>query len=160
MRLLYTAAKTRAAFDDPNLVSHAGLVLAVRLAGDAGLEELVTEHVQVAARTGANPGVKIGSLVAGMIAGADSLDGMDLLRHGALPATFGGIRAPSTLGSFLRAFTHGNVRQLAAVHRRVLARLAARTPLLPGAGTLAFLDSVQRRVYGAGKQGAAFGHAK
>src|SRR5438270_146942 len=49
MRLLYTAAKTRAAFDDPNLVSHAGLVLAVRLAGDAGLEELVTEHVQVAA---------------------------------------------------------------------------------------------------------------
>src|SRR2546423_961435 len=162
MRLLHTAAKTRAAFDDPNLVSHAGLVLAVRLAGDAGLEELVTEHVQVAARTGANPGVKIGSLVAGMIAGADSLDGMDLLRHGALPATFGGIRAPSTLGSFLRAFTHGNVRQLAAVHRRVLARLAARTPLLPGAGTLAFLDidSVQRRVYGASKQGAAFGHAK
>src|SRR5436305_2013312 len=86
MRLLHTAAKTRAAFDDPNLVSHAGLVLAVRLAGDAGLEELVTEHVQVAARTGANPGVKIGSLVAGMIAGADSLDGMGLLRHGAPPA--------------------------------------------------------------------------
>ena len=73
MRLLHAAAKTRAVFDDPNLVSHAGLVLAVRLASDAGLEELVTEHVRVAARTGANPGVKIGSLVAGMIAGADSL---------------------------------------------------------------------------------------
>jgi hypothetical protein len=58
-----------------------------------------------------------------MIAGADSIDGMDLLRHGAIPATFGGIRAPSTLGSFLGSFTHGNVRQLAAVHRRVLARL-------------------------------------
>jgi Transposase DDE domain group 1 len=162
MRLLHTAAKTNATFDDPNLVSHAGLVPAVRLAENVGLEDLVAEHVQVAAKVGANPEVKIGSLVAGMIAGADSIEGMDLLRHGAIPATFGGIRAPSTLGSFLRAFTHGNVRQLSAVHRRVLARLAARTPLLPGADTLAFvdIDSVQRRVYGATKQGAAFGHAK
>jgi Transposase DDE domain group 1 len=162
MRLLHTAAKTNATFDDPNLVSHAGLVPAVRLASNVGLEELVTEHVHVAAKVGANPGVKIGSLVAGMVAGADTLDGMDLLRHGAMPATFGGIRAPSTLGSFLRAFDHGNVRQLAAVHRRVLVRLAARTPLLPGAEALAFVDvdSVQRRVYGATKQGAAFGHAK
>jgi hypothetical protein len=66
------------------------------------------------------------------------------------------------LGSFLRAFDHGNVRQLAAVHRRVLARLAEQTPLLPGAQVLVFVDvdSVQRRVYGASKQGAAFGHAK
>ena len=162
MRLLHTAAKTTARFDDPNLVSHAGLVPAVRLAQNVGLEELVTEHLRVAAKVGANPGVKIGSLVAGMITGADTLEGMDLLRHGAIPATFGGIRAPSTLGSFLRAFTHGNVRQLAAVHRRVLARLAASVPLLPGADTLAFIDvdSLQRRVYGATKQGAAFGHAK
>jgi hypothetical protein len=162
MRLLHTAAKTTATFDDPNLVSHAGLVPAIRLAQNVGLEELVTDYVRVAAKVGANPGVKVGSLVAGMVAGADTIEGMDLLRHGAMPATFGGIRAPSTLGSFLRAFTHGNVRQLAAVHRRVLARLAARVPLLPGAGTLAFIDvdSVQRRVYGATKQGAAFGHAK
>jgi hypothetical protein len=162
MRLLHTAAKTHAAFDDPNLVSHAGLVPAVRLAENVGLEELVTEHVHVAAKVGANPGLKVGSLVAGMIAGAECIDGMDLLRHGAIPATFGGIRAPSTLGSFLRAFDHGNVRQLAAVHRRLLGRLAGQTPLLPGAETLAFIDvdSVQRRVYGATKQGAAFGHAK
>lgn len=162
MRLLHTAAKTTATFDDPNLVSHAGLVPAVRLAQNVGLEELVTEYVRVAAKVGANPGVKVGSLVAGMVAGADTIEGMDLLRHGAMPATFGGIRAPSTLGSFVRAFTYGNVRQLAAVHRRVLARLAASVPLLPGAGTLAFIDvdSVQRRVYGATKQGAAFGHAK
>jgi hypothetical protein len=148
MRLLHTAAKTNATFDDPNLVSHAGLVPAVRLASNVGLEERVTEHVRVAAKVGANPGVKIGSLVTGMIAGADTLEGMDLLRHGAIPATFEGIRAPSTLGSFLRAVDHGNVRQLAAVHRRVLARLAAQTPLLPGAETLAFgdVDSVPRRV--------------
>ncbi|HEX6404623.1 MAG TPA: IS1380 family transposase [Pseudonocardiaceae bacterium] len=162
MRLLHTAAKTRARFDDPNLVSHAGLVSVVRLAENVGLEELAAEHVHVAAKVGANPGVKIGSLVAGMVAGADGIDGMDLLRHGAIPATFSGIRAPSTLGSFVRAFTHGTVRQLAAVHRRVLIRLAAQTPLLPGADTLVFVDvdSVQRRVYGATKQGAAFGHAK
>src|SRR6266498_3774055 len=140
MRLLHTAAKTRASFDDPNLVSHGGLVPAVRLAENVGLEDLVAEHLCVAAKVGANPEVKIGSLIAGMVAGADSIDGMDLLRHGAIPATFGGIRAPSTLGSFLRAFDHGNVRQLAAVHRRVLARLAARAPLLPGAETLAFVD--------------------
>lgn len=66
------------------------------------------------------------------------------------------------MGSFLRAFDHGNVRQLAAVHRRVLARLGAQTRLLPGAAVVAFVDvdSVQRRVYGARKQGAGFGHAK
>ena len=162
MRLLHTAAKTHASFDDPNLVSHAGLVPAVRLAQSIGLEGLAGRHVRVAAKVGANPGAKIGSLVAGMVAGADTIDGMDLLRHGAFPATVGGIRAPSTLGSFLRAFDHGNVRQLAAVHRRVLVELATRAPLLPGADTLVFVDvdSVQRRVYGGTKQGAAFGHAK
>ena len=162
MRLLHAAAMTHARFDDPNLVSHAGLIPAVRLAQNIGLEDLAREHVRVAAEVGANAGLKIGALVAGMVAGADTIDGMDLLRHGAFPATVGGIRAPSTLGSFLRAFDHGNVRQLAAVHRRVVVEPATRTPLLPGADTLAFvdIDSVQRRVYGGTKQGAAFGHAK
>ena len=162
MRLLHTAATTPASFDDPNLVSHAGLIPAVRLAQNIGLEELARQHVRVTAKVGASPGLKIGALVAGMVAGADTIDGMDLLRHGAFPATVGGIRAPSTLGSFLRAFDHGNVRQLAAVHRRVLVELATQAPLLPGADTVAFIDvdSVQRRVYGGTKQGAAFGHAK
>ena len=109
-----------------------------------------------------NAQVKIGCLVAGMIAGAGSIEDMGLLRHGALPALFGGIRAPSSLGSFLRAFTWGNVLQLGKVHRLVLADLAARAPLLPGAGVLAFvdIDSQQNRVYGHAKQGAAFGHTK
>jgi hypothetical protein len=163
MRLLHTAAKTSACFDDPNLTSHAGLVPAVRLAQHVDLEDLVKQHLTVAAKVGANAPLKIGSLVAGMIAGADTIDGMDLLRHGAIPDTFGGIRAPSTLGSFLRAFTHGNVSQLAAVHRQVLVRLVEQAPrLLAGSGTLAFvdIDSMQRRVYGATKQGAAFGHTK
>jgi hypothetical protein len=87
---------------------------------------------------------------------------MDVLRHGAMGELFDGIRAPSTLGSFLRSFTWGNVRQAEKVSRLVLAQLAARTPLLPGAGQLAFvdMDSSQRRVYEHKKQGAAFGHTK
>lgn len=162
MRLLHAAAKTRACFDDPNLTSHAGLVPAVRLMHNIGLDELVDEHVQVAGSVGANAGAKVSCLLAGMITGVDTIEGMDVLRHGALPDTFAGIRAPSTVGSYLRGHTFGNVRQLAAVHSRVLARLAEQTPLLPGADTLAFvdIDSMQRRVYGAGKQGAGFGHAK
>ena len=82
-----------------------------------------------------NAHLKVGCLAAGMIAGADSIDDMDLLRHGAIPALFAGIRAPSTLGSFLRAFTWGNVLQLEKVSRRLLAELARRAPLLPGKDT-------------------------
>jgi hypothetical protein len=109
-----------------------------------------------------NADLKVACLVAGMIAGADSIDDMGLLRHGAMPALFGGVRAPSTLGSFLRSFTWGNVLQLGKVHRLVLAELARRAPLLPGADVFAFvdIDSQQKRVYGCRKQGAAFGHTK
>ena len=148
MRLLHTAATTHARFDDPNLVSHAGLIPAVRLAQTVGLEDLARQHVRVTAKVGANAGLKIGALVAGMVAGADTIDGMDLLGHGAFPATVGGIRAPSTLGSFLRAFTHGHVQQLNTVLRQSLIALASRVPLLPGAGEVVFvdLDSTHRQV--------------
>ena len=97
-----------------------------------------------------------------MAAGADSIDDMDMLRHGAMDVLFGGVRAPSTLGSFLRSLTFGNVRQLEKVHRELLAGLARRAPLLPGADQLAFvdIDSMQKRVYGHKKQGARFGHTK
>ena len=97
-----------------------------------------------------------------MTAGADSIDDMGLLRHGAMAVLFGGIRAPSTLGSFLRSFTWGNVLQLQKVHRQFLVELARRAPLLPGADVLAFIDidSQQKRVYGHAKQGAAFGYTK
>jgi hypothetical protein len=157
--------KIHASFDDPNLVSRAGLVPVMALAqraGPGGLDGLVEEHVRIGRRCGVNAQVKVPCLVAGMIAGADSIDDMDVLRHGALPALFGGLRAPSTLGSFLRAFTWGNVLQLGKVNRELLAELARRAPLLPGKGTLAFIgiDSMQKRVYGHAKQGAAFGHTK
>jgi hypothetical protein len=97
-----------------------------------------------------------------MAAGADSIDDMGLLRHGAMEILFGGVRAPSTLGSFLRSFTWGNVSQLQKAHRDLLAGLARTAPLLPGAETLAFvdIDSAQKRVYGYQKQGAKFGHTK
>ena len=162
MRLLHELAKIHARFDDPNLVSRAGLVPVMALAQRAGLGDLVGEHVRIGRRCGVNAQVKVPCLVAGMIGGADSIDDMDLLRHGAMPALFGGVRAPSTLGSFLRSFTWGNVLQLEQVSRLVLAGLARRTPLLPGKDTLAFLDidSMQKRVYGRKKQGAAFGHTK
>jgi hypothetical protein len=78
--------------------------------------------------------------VAGMIAGADSIDDMDLLRHGAVGELFGGIRAPSTLGSHLRSYTWGNVLQLEAVNRQLLAELVRHAPLLPGRDVLAFVD--------------------
>ena len=109
-----------------------------------------------------NAHLKVGCLVAGMAAGADSIDDMDLLRHGAMDSLFGGIRAPSTLGSHLRSYSWGNVRQLETVNRQLLGELAARAPLLPGKDTLAFvdIDAMQKRVYGHRKQGAAFGHTK
>jgi hypothetical protein len=160
--LLHGLAKTWVSFDDPNLVSHAGLVPVVALAGRAGLPGLVAEHVRPGGACGVNAALKIGCLVAGMAAGADSIDDMDLLRHGAMGVLFGGVRAPSTLGSHLRAYNFGNVAQLEKAGRLFLAALARRARLLPGAGTLAFvdIDAIQKQVYGPKKQGARFGHAK
>jgi DDE family transposase len=162
VRLLHDLAKIHATFDDPNLVSRAGLVPVMALAQRAGLGDLVDEHVRVGHRCGVNAQVKVPGIVAGMVGGADSIDDLDLLRHGAMPALFGGIRAPSTLGSFLRSFTWGNVLQLGKVSRVVLGELARRAPLLPGKDVLAFIDidSQQKRVYGHKKQGAGFGHTK
>jgi hypothetical protein len=119
VRLSHDPLKTSASFDDPNLVSRAGLVPVMSLAERAGLFALAREHVTIAGPCAAGAAAKIGCLVAGMAAGADSIDDMDVLRHGAMPALFDGLRAPSTLGSFLRSFTWGNVAQLEAVEKVV-----------------------------------------
>ena len=162
VRLLRAVGAARVAFDDPNLVSHAGLVPAMELAESCDLHGIVAEHVRIPGHRGANAGGKVATMVGGMLAGADCIDDMDVLRHGGMSALFGGVYAPSTLGEFLRTFTHGHVRQLQAASREFLIRLARRTPLLPGADAVTFLDvdSLLRRVYGKQKQGAAFGHAK
>ena len=143
-------------------MSRAGLVPMMALAQRAGLDDLVRSYVRVSGPCGVNADLKAGCLVAGMAAGGTGCDGMDLLRHGAMPELFGGIRAPSTLGSHLRSYRWGNVRQLEKVSRELLAGLACRAPLLPGKATLAFvdIDAMQKRVYGPRKQGAAFGHTK
>ena len=166
MKLSHRWSGAAVRFDDENLVSCAGLVPVMALAERAGLSDLVTERVTITnppiASTGANPAGKIASIVAGMAAGADSIDDLDVIRHGGMPRLFGGVYAPSTLGSFLRAFTHGHTRQLDAVARRFLVDLAARTPVLAGAAEMTYvdIDSLLRRVYGKRKQGASFGHTK
>jgi hypothetical protein len=160
--LSHGPGRTRASFDDPNLVSRAGLVPVMALAERAGLPQLLTEHVRPGGECGVNAALKAGCLVAGMAAGADSVDDMGLLRHGAMDVLFAGVRAPSTLGSHLRSYTWGNVLQLERAGRELLARLSREAPLLPGADVLAFvdIDSTQKRVYGHKKEGARFGHTK
>lgn len=149
-----------AVFDDPNLVSCAGLAPVLALAERAGLHRLIGEHVHLARPGGANAALKVTSLVGGMVAGADSIDDMDLLRHGGMGRLFAEVRAPSTLGTFLRTFTFGHVRQLDAVASRLLINLAARTPLLPGAAGLAYVDvdDTVRQTYGYAKQGEGRGY--
>ena len=115
-----------------------------------GLQRLVARHVRITKPAGVNADRKIASLVAGMVAGADCIDDMALLRHAGMGRLFTGVRAPSTLGTFLRSFTFGHVRQLDAVASRLLIDLAGQAPLLPGADQLAYLDvdDTVRRTYG------------
>src|SRR4029453_7696226 len=150
-------------FDDPNLVSSGGLVPVMALAESAGLGDLAGERLSVPADKGANAGLKVASLVAGMVAGADSIDDMALLRHGGMRRVFGHAYAPSTLGSFLRAFTFGHVRQLDAVASRFVAGLAERSPLVGGVAdgeyVLVDVDDTIIEVHGYAKQGAGFGYS-
>ncbi len=148
----------RGVFDDPNLVGAAGLARALGLAGSAGMYGLL-EQLSVPSP---NAATKSAGVVAGMLAGADSIDDLDLLRHGGMPRLFVGVRAPSRLGTFLRSFTHGHVQQLDAVGGRLLAGLAGRVPaLLAGAGGIAFVDvdDTIRQVHGYAKQAAAYGYS-
>lgn len=150
-----------ALFDDPNLVSCAGLMPVAALAERCGLQDLLARQLSVPGTAGANASAKASSVIFGMVAGADSIDDLDLLRHGGMGRLFTDARAPSTLGTFLRAFRFGHVRQLDAVADRLLAELARQTPLLPGADQMLFLDidDTVREVHGYAKQGAGFGYS-
>ncbi|MDI6912581.1 IS1380 family transposase [Nocardioides sp.] len=167
MQLCHTPRATSAVFDDPNLVSSAGLVPVLALARSAGLHDLAQQHLTVPSDKGANAGLKVTSLVAGMVAGADSIDDMALLRHGGMGRVFTRAYAPSTLGSFLRSFTFGHVRQLDAVASRFLTRLAAQTPLMSspdtsaGAGgrVMVDIDDTIIEVHGYAKQGSGYGYS-
>lgn len=162
MQFKHAPAVVSAMFDDPNLVSAAGLVPMLRLAQHAGLDRLSQSRLSVPTDKGSNAGAKVMALVAGMLAGADSIDDMNLLRHGGMGRLFDRTYAPSTLGSFLREFRFGHVRQLDAVVSRVNVNLAASAPLLQvrdGERVMVDLDDTIIEVHGHKKQGASFGYS-
>ena len=144
------------AFDDPRLVANAGLLLPVTLAQHLGLREVVDSHVDLGDAPGrANPGDKLLTLVASALAGGDFIDDADVLRTGGTAGAIGCVvKAPSTLGTFLRSFRWGHVRQLDRVSRELLSRAwAAGTG--PGEGPLTIdLDSTMCETYGLAKEGA------
>ena len=159
MQASHAPAAVSASFDDPNLISCAGLEPVMALAEACGLAGLVAGKLSVPSP---NAQLKVPALVAGMVAGADSIDDMDLLRHGGMRRVFDEVRAPSTLGTFVRAFTFGHVRQLDSVAASLLVELAQRTPLLPAADQIAFvdIDDTIRGTHGYAKQGAGYGYSK
>src|ERR1700728_2900485 len=153
----------RVVFDDDRVVSDAGIALVATLAGRLGIEGLVSRFVQLRRdRPGAaNAGRKVMALVFAMLLGADSIDDCDVLRAGRTRRLLGGwMPAPSTLGTFLRAFTFGHVRQLDALLGETLVR-AWRAGAGPGDGRLVIdVDSFVGEVCGRLKQGAAYGYTK
>jgi hypothetical protein len=159
VQLSHRFSAVSAVFDEPTVVSAVGLVPVLALAERAGLRRLADELLSVPSDRGANAGLKVASLVEGMVAGADSIEDMRLLRHGGMGRLFRGCHAPSTLGSFLRVFRFGHVRQLDAVAARVTANLAP-APLLPGADQIVYVDvdDTVRQSYGYAKQGAGYGY--
>ncbi len=148
-------------FDEPNLVSHAGLVPAMAMAGRAGLIQLADRKLSVPGGPGHAAGLKVSALVAGMVAGADSIADMAMLRHGGMGKLFAGVRAPTTLGTFLRALKFGHVRQLDAVASRFLTGLNSQVALVDPAAAMTSvdIDDTIRRTYGYAKQGSGYGYS-
>jgi hypothetical protein len=147
-------------FDDPNLVANAGLLVVATLVSRLGLERLINRTVRLGGRVGgARPGRKILTLVHTIVAGGSHIDHADMLRAGAtqrvLPFR---VMAPSTLGSFLRAFTFGHVRQLDAVIAESIRR-AWRAGVGPDDRRLVIdVDSTICEVFGKAKQGTGYGY--
>jgi hypothetical protein len=151
---------TRVVFDDERVVANAGVLLPAVLADRLGIEGLVDRIVDLGDRVGAaNPGRKVMTLVSAMALGADCIDECDMLRSGQTRAVLGhGVSAPSTLGTFLRAFTFGHVRQLDRVLADSLERAWA-AGAGPGSERLIVdVDSFVGEVFGYDKQGAGYGY--
>lgn len=159
MRAWQDLRRVSMSFDEPNLVSHAGLIPMGALAQRLQVAERIDAALDLSTTPGAgNAGTKAMTVIGGLLAGATSIEDLDVVRAGALPEVFD-VRAPSTLGTFLRSFTFGHVRQLDAVARRLLvAAWAAGAGPAPGADVFADVDSTICEVYGPTKQGAAFGY--
>ena len=137
-----------------SIVSCAGLVPVMGLAEGTGLAELIGDRVRFkaskVASAGVNPAGKLTAIIAGMVAGADCIDDLDLLRCGGMARLFTDVCAPASLGQQLREFTHGHALQLGSVLRAHLVTLVADTGLLPGIGEQVFLDidSLLRPTFG------------
>jgi DDE family transposase len=149
-------------FDDNHAVANAGLLLPATLAAHLGIEALSDEVIDLGPRPGAaRPGRKVMTLVHSIVAGGDSIDDADVLRCGSTAEVLGHqVMAPSTLGTFLRSFTFGHVRQLDRLAESVLRRAWA-AGAGPGDAPMTIdLDSTVTEVHGKRKQGAAYGHTR
>ena len=148
--------RIRIAFDDHRLVANAGLILPATLALRLGLPQLVQQCLDLGNAPGrANTGDKMMTLVASALAGGDCIDDADVLRTGGTARTLGGtVKAPSTLGTFLRSFRWGHVRQLDRVSRELLAQAWAAGAGPSDAPFTIDLDSTICETYGLAKEGA------
>jgi hypothetical protein len=162
MRSSHSLDRLQVAFDDDHSVANAGLILSATLLEHLGLEQLFDEHVDLGNRDGHFlPGRKAMTIVQAMVAGADSIDDCGVLRAGETEKVLSHkVMAPSTLGTFLRAFSFGHVRQLDKITEEALGRAwAAGTG--PGDGPLVIdVDSTVCPLHGYHKQGAAYGYTK
>ena len=160
-RVSHGIDRVEVSFDDPNLVANAGLLLTATVAERLGLESMIDATVKLGGRTGgACPGRKVLTLTHSMIAGGTHIDHADMLRAGSTAAVLGHrVMAPSTLGTFLRSFTFGHVRQLEAVNGRALER-AWSTTVGPVDDLVIDVDSTICEVVGKAKQGAGYGYTR
>jgi hypothetical protein len=160
-RVSHASDRVEVVFDDPNLIANAGLLLTGVLAARLDLEALINSTVRLGGRVGgALPGRKVLTLTHAMIAGGTHIDHADMLRAGSTAAVLGHrVMAPSTIGTFLRAFTFGHVRQLEAVNGHALQRAWA-TGLGPLDGLVIDIDSTICPVDGKHKSGAGYGYTR
>ncbi len=162
MRASHELSRVAVSFDDPNLVSHAGLLQAASLWQRLGMPGVVRRGLGLPGSVGANSDAKVATVLLGMLAGADSIDDLDVLRAGATGRLLGAAKAPSTIGTWLRSFTYGHLRQLDAIARQLLLVCWA-----AGAGPHRLdellyldLDSTIIESHGLAKEGAFFGYTK
>lgn len=164
MKASHTLSAVACSFDEDNLVPNAGLVAPAVLAQQLGLSELIDRRVRLdRSRTGAaNSGAKALTVLGAMLAGGDSIEDVDVLRAGAAGVLFDDVRAPSTVGTWLRAFKWSNVRELDAVCRQTMAAAwsAGLGPADLTAPLTIDVDSTICRSYGTKKQGCRFGYTK
>jgi hypothetical protein len=160
MRASHELSRVEVSFDDPNLVSHGGLLQAASLWQRLGMPGVVRRGLRLPGSVGANSDAKVATVVLGMLAGADSIDDLGVLRAGATGRLLGAAKAPSTIGTWLRSFTYGHLRQLDAIARQLL--LVCWTA---GAGPHRLdellhldLDSTIVETHGLAKEGAFFGY--